>query len=322
MVRDHFHHCHIGTTNMRRLPSKLYMYLLLSGTLFILTCNFHWIQHPWDTVPIKISTVQNHRKNILKSVCLKNNLNNSGGQISNFVAHRLFVEHNHKFIFCEVPKVGCSNWKRIILLLQMNLGIEANVLKHDDVHTTTLLKRLSDYPPKRQRDMLNNYTKVMFTRDPLQRLVSAYRDKLLHSEPYYSITFANIIKSKVRKTQDFKENVTFEEFIRYILQENPQDRDIHWMPMFQLCHPCNIKYDILGKFETMKQDADHVLKTIAAPKALTYPSIRHYSNESRTNENTTSEYFRNLTTTLELLGRLVDIYRLDFSMFEYSPIDL
>ncbi|TFJ95386.1 aldo/keto reductase diketogulonate reductase [Platysternon megacephalum] len=45
----------------------------------------------------------------------------------------------------------------------------------------------------------------MFTRDPLERLVSAYRDKLLHSEPYYSITVANEMKAMCRKNKNLTE---------------------------------------------------------------------------------------------------------------------
>uniref|UniRef100_A0A8B9NG03 Carbohydrate sulfotransferase n=1 Tax=Accipiter nisus TaxID=211598 RepID=A0A8B9NG03_9AVES len=120
-----------------------------------------------------------------------------GGNFNNFlklrskldshVANQLFVEHKHKFIYCEVPKVGCSNWKRTIFLLQADLNAEASEIEHDHIHQTSLIKKLGTYPPAIQKEFLNNYTKVMFTRHPLERLVSAYRDKLLHSEPFYTL---------------------------------------------------------------------------------------------------------------------------------------
>ncbi|MEE6492855.1 hypothetical protein FKM82_016652 [Ascaphus truei] len=304
---------------MQKVYQKLFILLLLSCICLGFFFHYQSIQYP---VYNNGSVTQNHRKDILKSVCLQNNLTNSSSlyRIDPFVARQLFVVHSHKFIYCEVPKVGCSNWKRIILLLNMTPGvITANDLQHEDIHTTPLLTKLNAYSPEEQKQLLNNYTKVMFTRDPLQRLVSAYRDKFLHAEPYYSTTFADMIKAKVGKKLNSTGNVTFEEFVRYIIQENPRYRDTHWKPMFHLCDPCNIQYDIVGKFETMKQDADYVLKTVGAPKNLTFPSIKHYSNESRTNGNISSEYFRNLPT--KLLGHLMDIYRLDFSMFAYSTVD-
>ncbi|KAM4690499.1 carbohydrate sulfotransferase 9-like [Rhinophrynus dorsalis] len=267
-------------------------------------------------VTITESLIYRHRNNVLHSVCIANNLTSSSGLISKYVSQRLFVEHNHKFIYCEVPKVGCSNWKRLIILLKLDIDIEPSELQHEIVHKTNFLKRLSDYPSNRQREMLKNYTKVMFTRDPFHRLVSGYRDKLLHSEPYYGTTLVNMIKSKFRHPKDFKQNVTFEEFILYILQEDPKRRDKHWKPMFELCDPCNIKYDILGKFETMAQDAEYVLKTIGAPKHVKYPSLKHYPNESRTNDIISRNFIRDLPPNL--LKTLFKIYHLDFSLFEYN----
>uniref|UniRef100_A0A663EDS1 Carbohydrate sulfotransferase n=1 Tax=Aquila chrysaetos chrysaetos TaxID=223781 RepID=A0A663EDS1_AQUCH len=139
--------------------------------------------------------IQNDRKSTLASVCLKNNFLKLRSKLDSHVANQLFVEHKHKFIYCEVPKVGCSNWKRTIFLLQADLNAEASEIEHDHIHQTSLIKKLGTYPPAIQKEFLNNYTKVMFTRHPLERLVSAYRDKLLHSEPFYSITVANEIRA-------------------------------------------------------------------------------------------------------------------------------
>ncbi|KAM4690498.1 carbohydrate sulfotransferase 9-like [Rhinophrynus dorsalis] len=260
-------------------------------------------------------TEQRIRKNILNSVCLERNLTRPFKKIDQFVAKRLFVEPNHKFIYCEVPKVGCSNWKRIILLLKMNLSLRADYIEHDAIHNTALLKRLNDYPADMQQMMLNNYTKVMFTRDPLQRIVSAYRDKFLHSGGYYGTHIANIIRSKIRKNNKSNATVSFEEFVRYILQQKASTLDIHWIPMHYLCDPCNIKYDILGKFQTLKKDSDYVLKTIGAPDDLKYPEIKQY-NETRTDTDIASKYFTQLP--LNLFQLLVDVYRLDFMLFGYS----
>ncbi|KAM4652087.1 carbohydrate sulfotransferase 9-like [Discoglossus pictus] len=266
------------------------------------------------------SDSQFNRKAVIKSICLQNNLINSSAGIAPFVSRQLFVEHNHKFIYCEVPKAGCSNWKRIILLLSTTLGASADDLNHEDVHTTPLLTRLSSYSPIQQMRLLKNYNKVMFTRDPFNRLVSAYRDKLLHDEPYYSKTMADIIKSRVRKQGHSAEKVTFEEFVRFIVQENPDYRDTHWKPMYELCDPCNIQYDFVGKFETINEDADYILKAVGAPKELKYPNIKHYPNESRTNDKISVEHLRKLPT--RLLQCLTYVYKIDFSMFRYSPMNI
>ncbi|NXH21556.1 CHST9 sulfotransferase, partial [Bucco capensis] len=258
--------------------------------------------------------IQNDRRSTLASVCQKNNLLNSKSKLE--VASQLFVEHKHKFIYCEVPKVGCSNWKRIIFLLQADLMAEASEIEHDLIHKTTLIKKLVSYPPAMQKEFLSNYTKVMFTRHPFERLVSAYRDKFLHSEPYYSVTFANGIRSMFRKNKNSSEKVSFQEFVSFILAKPPNSLDIHWKPMFLLCDPCNIHYDVLGKYETLGLDSEHVLEVIGAPENLHYPSLKRYGSEKRTNADITLEYLRQLNS--EQIEKIKKLYQMDFFLFNYT----
>ncbi|NXM63122.1 CHST8 sulfotransferase, partial [Illadopsis cleaveri] len=260
--------------------------------------------------------VQNDRKNTLAFVCLKNNLSKPRSKLDSDVANQLFVEHKHKFIYCEVPKVGCSNWKRTIFVLQSDLNAKADEIKHVDIHRTTLIKRLVSYPPALQKEFLSNYTKVMFTRHPLERLVSAYRDKLLHSEQYYSTTVADEIRAMFRKNKNSPEKVSFQEFVNFIMTRPPQKLDIHWKPMFLLCDPCNVHYDILGKYETLGLDSEHVLKAIGAPESMQYPSGKTHSSEKRTDSDITLEYLRQLTS--QQIEKIKNLYEMDFFLFNYT----
>ncbi|XP_025921649.1 carbohydrate sulfotransferase 8-like [Apteryx rowi] len=260
--------------------------------------------------------IQNDRKNTLASVCLEKNLLKSRSKLDFHVANQLFVEHKHKLIYCEVPKVGCSNWKRTIFLLQADLNMKAAEIEHDHIHKTSLLKKLTSYPPAKQEEFLNNYTKVMLTRHPWERLVSAYRDKLLHSEPYYSTTVANEIRAMFRKNKNSSEKVSFQEFVNFIIAKQPNALDIHWKPMFLLCDPCNIHYDVLGKYETLGLDSEHVLKIIGAPDSLHYPSLKRYSSEKRTTGDITLEYFRQLSS--EQIEKIKKLYQMDFFLFNYT----
>ncbi|NXC39580.1 CHST9 sulfotransferase, partial [Penelope pileata] len=260
--------------------------------------------------------IQNDRKNTLASVCQKNNLLKLRNELDSRVARQIFVEHKHKFTYCEVPKVGCSNWKRIIFILQTGLNMEASEIEHEHIHQTSMIKRLTAYPPDKQEEILNNYTKVMFTRHPLERLVSAYRDKFLHPEPYYSTAVANVIRAMFRKNKNSSEKVSFQEFVSFIIANPPNALDIHWKPMFLLCDPCNIRYDILGKYETLGLDSERVLKAIGAPKSLQYPSLKKYGSDKRTNGDITVEYLRQLSS--EQIEKIKKLYQMDFLLFNYT----
>ncbi|XP_034953276.2 carbohydrate sulfotransferase 8-like [Zootoca vivipara] len=298
---------------MKNLLEKLFILFLSSLLCAFLLQPFH----SWQTEirdPEK-DWLRRHRdrKASLDSICLKDTF--SKGKPNPQVMEQLFVDESHNFIYCEVPKVGCSNWKKIILLLTLNLSRDSLEVDHGRVHTTHLLRRLSSYPSDQQEKLLNSSIKVMFTRHPLERLVSAYRDKLLHFEPYY-VFVAKKIKTLFRGNPNSTEQVTFQEFVKFVLTQAPKDMDIHWKPMFMLCDPCNIHYDILGKYETLGEDADHVLRRIGAPDDLQYPDFKEYGTEKRTDNNITQNYFSKLSK--DQMQKLKDLYSIDFSSFNYS----
>ena len=104
---------------------------------------------------------------------------------------------------------------------------------------------------------LKNYTKVMFVRDPIERLVSAFNDKFHPGQinDFYFKKFGREISRNYqgngRGIVDLSgRNVTFEEFVRYLVdlhQRNETNKyDEHWASYKDLCLPCNIDYDIIG----------------------------------------------------------------------------
>ncbi|XP_070613371.1 carbohydrate sulfotransferase 8-like isoform X2 [Erythrolamprus reginae] len=297
---------------MIRLVEKLFIFLLFSALLgFFLSVQWHaeiteqkedWFE------------IQNDRKNRLNSICLSKNLRNLTKTLNEQVTRQLFVDENYKFIYCEVPKVGCSNWKKIVLLLTLNMSRNVFEVNHSEIHRTKLLKRLSSYSPEQQKELLNSFTKVMFTRHPLERMVSAYRDKLLHDEPYYGTILANEIKALFRKDKNFTARVTFQEFVNYVLTRKSDNLDVHWKPMFQLCDPCNIQYDILGKYETLDDDVYQTLRRIRVSEMVHYPDSRLY--KQRTNENLTTQYLTQLDWNQ--IQKVVEFYQIDLSLFNYT----
>ena len=78
----------------------------------------------------------------------------------------MIVEDAHKIIFCSIPKVASSTWKRVLVDLQ---ELKQKVY----VHQPRLWRRLGEYSEEGQSHRLKNYFKFMFVREPLHRILSS-----------------------------------------------------------------------------------------------------------------------------------------------------
>jgi Sulfotransferase family len=100
--------------------------------------------------------------------------------------------------------------------------------------------------------------------------------------------------------------------------------DSHWRSYEDLCHPCFVGYDFIGKHETMSDDVDHVLKLIGAYGRVQFPSSRSpTSGYSRSRSQLTARTanaslvrgYRDVPVSD--ISRLVALYDDDYLMFGY-----
>lgn len=269
----------------------------------------------------RLSSILEARKKLMKEICTKYKSN-----ISKTITHHhvkyLYVEDKYKLLYCQVPKAGCSNWKRTLFVLAGHAS-NTESIKHDTVHYSNLIKTLDSFNQEGIRHRLKTYTKVMFVREPLERIVSAYRDKFENPNPYYHGLFGKPIISKYRKNPspaslNTGNGVTFNEFAQYLLDvHRPVGMDIHWEQANQLCHPCLIDYDFIGKFENMEEESNFLLRLIGAPPKLKVPTFKDRNpKDKRTSMQITENYFSQVNNVSR--QRVYDFYYMDYLMFNYS----
>ena len=92
---------------------------------------------------------------------------------------RFVVDENNKVLYCELPKVGCTNWKRTMLqLIQPNTF---GKLAFDDIkgphghYGEEGYKYITEWPAEERLKMVDSFYKFIFVRHPLERILSAYR---------------------------------------------------------------------------------------------------------------------------------------------------
>ena len=239
---------------------------------------------------------------------------------SPYLAHHIY-SNKKKVIYCYVPKVACTNWKRIIY--QFEKGINATILMNrQTIHKQSFkcISYTSRYKLKR------NYYTFLFVRHPFERLVSAYRNKLVRPFPddlrFQKEVGVKIIQ-KYRKNSTIRNDTcTFIGFVQFVIdksaREGPNKLNEHWQPHSDLCSICYARFDFIGKYETLGEDSLIILKNINASNSFAFPENKRDNYKTKTSE-LYKKYMRALPK--EYLIKLYNLYKNDFDAFGYEIPD-
>ena len=82
----------------------------------------------------------------------------------------------------------------------------------------------------------------------------------------------------------------------------------------------NIRFNVIGKLETMKEDVDYIINASNLNISLSsFPRINSHSSHSNEHKLLSLRYFREIDE--ESVKKLYDIYKIDFEMFGYTVDD-
>uniref|UniRef100_A0A8C5JX20 Carbohydrate sulfotransferase n=7 Tax=Passeriformes TaxID=9126 RepID=A0A8C5JX20_JUNHY len=278
---------------------------------------------------IRQPLVHMERLELLRNVCRDTALRDlSHTAVSKFVLDRIFVCDKHKILFCQTPKVGNTQWKKVLIVLNGAFSsieeIPENIV-HD--HEKNGLPRLSSFSDSEIKKRLNLYFKFFIVRDPFERLISAFKDKFVHNprfEPWYRHEIAPGIIRKYRKNRTETKGLQFEDFVRYLGDPNHRwldlqfgDHIIHWVTYVELCAPCEITYSVIGHHETLEDDAPYILKAAGIDHLVSYPTIP--PGITVYNRTKVERYFSGISK--RDIRRLYARFEGDFKLFGYREPD-
>nr|XP_028583731.1 carbohydrate sulfotransferase 10 [Podarcis muralis]XP_028583732.1 carbohydrate sulfotransferase 10 [Podarcis muralis]XP_028583733.1 carbohydrate sulfotransferase 10 [Podarcis muralis]XP_028583734.1 carbohydrate sulfotransferase 10 [Podarcis muralis]XP_028583735.1 carbohydrate sulfotransferase 10 [Podarcis muralis] len=273
--------------------------------------------------------VHMERLELLRNVCQDASLKNlTHTTVSKFVLDRIFVCDKHKILFCQTPKVGNTQWKKVLIVLNGAFSsieeIPENIV-HD--HEKNGLPRLSSFSDSEIQERLKLYFKFLIVRDPFERLISAFKDKFVRNprfEPWYRHEIAPGIIRKYRKNRTETRGLQFEDFVRYLGDPNHRwldiqfgDRIIHWVTYVELCAPCEITYSVIGHHETLEEDAPYILKEAGIDHLVSYPTIP--PGITLYNKTKVERYFSGVSK--RDIRRLYARFEGDFNLFGYPEPD-
>ena len=195
--------------------------------------------------------------------------------------------------------MGCTNLKRFFFLNQGVISEKAldynmtDSWEHQRLEGRFLQPGISkasllneDLSNEDRLWRINTYFKFTFVRHPLERLLSAYIDKisppLRFVEPLSSPDiYQRYILMKTRKEEldkwrasngSYNLAVSFSEYVQWWVGANTKQVDEHYSTMLVNAQPCRVRYHFYGAFKLYSTDMALVVKRLNG-------SNKHFSRE-------------------------------------------
>ena len=275
---------------------------------------------------------QNERERIQK-VCKKHDIPRRKLIDKEFI----HILRNHKIALCTNAKVGSSTWRQHFTYLlpnnenkkhyghwtsKDNFTITENDFTggHDHWISTSDIKNFI---------RRNRFLSVSFVRNPFERLVSAYNDKIRE----------RWIKKKGYQKW-FENDTSFSSFVSLVLHQhqtscNPSKPQItsskssnnnceskinlHWRPFVIRCSYCDINYDMIGRMETWNDDFNYIIRKRKLEKY--FPVQKTDNLQYHATKQNTTQVTKDLFSKLSKKQKedLYEMFRIDFEMFNYNP---
>ena len=164
---------------------------------------------------------------------------------------------------------------------------------------------------------INDYTKFVIVREPMERLLSAFKNKF-EAETIDADNFRKAYGPHMMQlTRDKSEipasgeGIQFWEFMKYIATVNSSFLQEHWALYNNLCFPCIMDYDFIGKYNTIEVDSNYILQEIGAPSHIRFPTF----NPTKTKE-ALSVYLN--TVPKDIQNKVKEVFKPDYEIFGYD----
>jgi hypothetical protein len=209
------------------------------------------------------------------------------------------VLHKYKAIYIVNAKVACTSIK--FFLNELLNKQPVNVV--EDIHHIHF--------PCVSKDELNTtyskYFKFAFVRNPWDRVVSCYKNKIVTDTNNNTKPFVNGVFCSFIKFNCFNPTMSFEEFIECICTIPDNEADHHFKSQSNIItdHNNEVIPNFIGKLEKMQKDFDFVCNKIGVENTL-----NHHMKSDKQNY---KEYYNDKTKQM-----ISDRYKDDIDMFGYT----
>lgn len=217
------------------------------------------------------------------------------------------VSLKYRYVYVETAKVACSTIKLTLQKMELEYPVSVKYT-FKDIHNRVYspLLRLQQLPQFEQLFESGDFFVFCFVRNPYERLLSAYLDKMIKNPGREK----KLILSQLgRRVGDLNEEVSFSDFVSAIQEQPIYYMNNHWRPQYYSTYQQSIKYDFVGRFETFSEDFSYVGSLLSDEFSFYFSNERSHGTDSR---DLISDYY-----DASLFEKVYSIYKIDFEYFGY-----
>ena len=177
----------------------------------------------------------------------------------------------HKYIYVETPKVGCTTIKHFLQNAERSINSTIDYSLVHDRRSSPLLSPRSNYSIFIAAFNHSSFYKFCFVRNPYSRLLSAYLDKFVTDE-------RERLRLSPKLGIPVSRKPSFLDFLCAIQEQTDGDRDIHWASQEHLLSPSTVRYSFVGRFENFQQSLSLIANVLGLQHFLSLEDTRHATN--------------------------------------------
>jgi hypothetical protein len=174
----------------------------------------------------------------------------------------IFLEH-YRAVYVETPKVACTSIKTVLAKI-LGVSLESAGGDPHRVEWPTAERSSSRSGP-----LFPGLFTFAFVRNPWDRVVSCYRDKI-HGEVdgYTHFTIRPGVANCLARFDTFVPGMSFDDFVAAVASIRDEDADEHFRSQrtFVTDEEGKIGVDFLGRFERLADDFRFVQEKIGLPR--------------------------------------------------------
>lgn len=214
---------------------------------------------------------------------------------------------NLPLIYGRVPKVANSSIKAALTRFLQRTPEEGGRTTSDSFWVKSTHGETSMITPLKARGLRQTHFSFSFVRNPFDRIVSAYNNKLIENSEI----------SNAMKQMGLSTGMDFDRFIDALCGCDDEEMDVHFMPQAAiLCHKDKIVPKFVGHLESMPRDWRKLRIRMKAEGLPTLKSLPE-KNVRRSDKADLREYFNQASR----IDKIYDRYRQDFEFF-YSGLSV